>query len=342
MDRRAFLSGIGSATVAGFSGCSALGQVEPSESPVKIVTVDQPPHFQAEVMEREGFFGRLPVEIRRDRASPTSASGLLVSGNADVAMLGIVPALVAIDKGQSAHIVSASSKDAFVVLFHESAAMFFEAPDSGGFAGFRESMGRKVKLGTYPRGSSSDITARYWIEEEREADRSDVDLVPLDGAGASQQALLADEVDGAVIPEPTPTLIEERAESSYRRVASVGEFLPGQPAGVTVVREEYAAENPGVIEAFVEAHAEASRFIRTQPETAATYLSEAFGGERALDSELALMALDSSETAYLTDPHEIAAGAEVMAEYAARLGKIEQAYAADRIVETTYYDRVIA
>ncbi|MFP4529946.1 MAG: ABC transporter substrate-binding protein [Halodesulfurarchaeum sp.] len=342
MDRRSYLSGLGTAAMVGAAGCATLGQLSGGETTLEVVTVDQPPHFQATVMEREGLFTELPIAVDRKRASPTSASGLIVTERADIALLGIVPALVAIDEQSTARIVSASSKDAFVVLLAESAASFFEGSDATGFAGFRDEMGRNATLGTYPRGSSSDITARYWIENELETDRTAVDLVPLDGAGAARQALLAGEVDGAVIPEPTPTLIEERADTDYRRVAWVGDFFAGQPAGVTVVRGAYAAENPGVVEAFVAAHAKASRFIQEHPDRAATYLGEVVGGERALDPDLARSALASPAAAYLTNPHEIEDGAGVMADYAARLGKIDTSAEPEQLVDTSYYDRVVA
>lgn len=340
MQRRAFLSGVGAAALASLSGCSTLGRGT-SDGPLNLVTVDQPPHFQAVVMDREGYGDQLPVAIDRDRSTPTSASGLLVSGKADVAMLGIVPALVAITTGPPASIVSASSKEAFVVLMRENAAPYFDGPDSGGVSAFRESTGRKLRLGTYPTGSSSDITARYWLNEVREADLANVNLVPLDGAGASRQALLAGEVDGAVIPEPTPTLIEETADVSATRVGTVGDFIPGMPAGVTVVRDEYASAHPEIIEAFLEAHADASRFIEQNPETAATYLSDAFGGERALDPEIARLALDSPASEYVTDPHQIVDGTAVVAAYAARLGKLEQAPETEQVIDTTFYDRVM-
>ena len=340
MNRRAFLGHIGAAGSAVLAGCAATSGVSNSDDPVQLAYDAAPPHFQAVVMEREGWLEGMAADVETTEASCNSIVQLLVSGKADIGMIGIIPALVVADSETPVSIVSASSKNAFVVMVAEDAGPLFES-GSGGFAEFAAETGRRFKLGTYPKGSVSDITARYWISAERNASLEDVELVHLGGPGAARQALLAGEVDGAVIPEPTPTLIEERTDAPYRRLTAVGDFIPGEPAGVTVVRDEFAAARPGAVEEFLGRHAEATRFIADQPDRAAEFMSEVYGGESALDAATARKALDSPATQYVSDPHEIVDGTSVLAEYAHRLGKTDSVLGAEQLFDTSYYDRAV-
>lgn len=339
MNRRRFLGAIGTVGMAAVGGCSTLGSTAPG------ITVDlaydaAPPHFQAVIMDQEGWLDEMAAGYESTEASCNSIVQLLVSGKADIGMIGTIPALVVADSDTETSVVSASSTEAFVVMLSEEGADGFEN-NTDVFAEFREERGRKFTLGTYPKGSVSDITARYWISEVREESLEDVELVHLGGPGASRQALLAEEVDGAVIPEPTPTLIEERTTAPYRRVTQVGEFIPGEPAGVTVVRDEFAETNPGVVEEFVARHAAATEFIAENRDQAAAYMSDVYGGESALDPATARAALDSPATQYVSDPREIIEGTEVLAEYANRLGKTETVLETEDLFEPSYYERAV-
>ncbi len=340
MNRRAFLGSLGAAGVTALSGCSTLAGSSALDDPVNLAYDAAPPHFQAVVMDQQGWFEAMNAPFETKEAGCNSIVQLLVSGKADLGMIGIIPALVVADSTTPVQVVSASSKEAFVVLIDESVADLF-AGDEGGFTEFTEQTGRTFELGTYPKGSVSDITARYWINEVRNESVEDVTLTHLGGPGAARQALLAGEVDGAVIPEPTPTLIEERTDAPYQRVTYVGEFIPGEPAGVTVVREEFADSHPEVIEDFVERHAAATNFIRDNREQAAEYMSEVYGGESALDTKTARTALDSPATKYLTDPHDIQQGTAVLADYAYRLGKTDARIRVEELFDPSYYDQVV-
>ncbi|QSG08943.1 ABC transporter substrate-binding protein [Halapricum desulfuricans] len=337
MNRRAFLGSLGVASTTALSGCTVFGQNSGATGPVQLAYDAAPPHFQAVVMDREGWFEAMDADFETDEASCNSIVQLLTTGKADIGMIGVVPALVVADSDAEAHVVSASSKNGFVVLIAESVADRFAA-DSGGFDAVD---GRRFTLGTYPKGSVSDITARYWISNEREASLEDVELVHLGGPGAARQALLAGEVDGAVIPEPTPTLIEERTDAPYQRVARVEQFIPGEPAGVTVVRDAFAEKRPDAVAAFIDRHASATQFIHDNPDQAATYMSDVYGGENALDASTARAALDSPATQYTTDPHDITSGAEVLAEYAHRLGKTDSRLTADELFDMSHYDQAV-
>ena len=340
MNRREFLGAVGVSASAALAGCSALGSSTDSTT-LDLAYDAAPPHFQAVVMDRKGWFEEMGPNVEPERASCKSITQLLVSGKADVGMIGIIPALVVADSETPVSVVSASSKEAFVVMVKDGARTYFDN-ETGGFAAFAADRGRNFRLGTYPKGSVSDITARYWIQEVRDAALADVDLVHLGGPGAARQALLAEEVDGAIIPEPTPTLIEAVTDAPFERITYVGDFIPGEPAGVTVVRDAFAEENPDAVETFVANHADATAFIRNNPDEAASYMSEVYGGESALDPATARMALDNPATRYVTDPNEITDGTTVLAEYADRLAKTDGVIGNDQLFDMSYYERAVS
>lgn len=340
MNRRDFLGAVGASASAALAGCSALGS-SGSSTTLELAYDAAPPHFQAVVMDRKGWFESMEPEITSKEAGCKSIVQLLVSEKVDVGMIGIIPALVVADSETPVSVVSASSTEAFVVMLEDDAAGYFSG-QTGGFAEFAAENGRPLKLGTYPKGSVSDITARYWIQETRAGSLDDVDLVHLGGPGAARQALLAGELDGAIIPEPTPTLIEVVTDAPYERITYVGEFIPGEPAGVTVVRDAYAQETPNAVETFVANHAEATAFIRNNPDEAASYMSAVYGGESALDQATARAALDNPATTFVTDPNEITDGTRVLAEYAARLGKTDAVIGNDQLFDMSYYERAVS
>ncbi|MFW6384148.1 MAG: ABC transporter substrate-binding protein [Halodesulfurarchaeum sp.] len=338
MKRRDFLRWAGATASLSLAGCSTGGQS--IATTLDLAYDAAPPHFQAVVMDRKEWFESMESTVESEKAGCKSIVQLLVSEKADIGMIGIVPALVVADSSVPVSIVSASSKDAFVVMITEESTAYF-AEETGGFTAFAADRGREFRLGTYSKGSVSDITARYWIQEVRGESVGDVELVPLGGPGAARQALLAGEVDGAVIPEPTPTLIEERTEAPYERFTAVGEFIPGEPAGVTVVRDAFAEEHPDAVETFVANHAEATQFIRDSPGEAARYMSEVYGGEDALDRSTARNALENPATTYITDPGTIVDGTSVLTEYAATLGKTEERIRTDALFDMSYYEQAV-
>ncbi|MEF8779929.1 MAG: ABC transporter substrate-binding protein [Haloferacaceae archaeon] len=339
-NRRAFLAAAGSA-IASTSGClstAGLNSVTGGDE-LRLTYDGAPPHFQAVVMQRESMFDAIPAAVTTEEGGCKSIVQMLVTEKADVGMTGIIPALTAIDRGPPLSIVAASSREAFVVMAHEDLADRYESDGGEGWAEFAEDAGGTVKLATYPEGSVSDITARHWLEETLDSPGETVELVPLAGPGAARQALIAGEVDGAVIPEPTPTLVETRG-APYRRIGWVGEFIPGQPAGVVLVRDAFAEENPAAVEGFLDRHRAATEFVNSRPEPSAEYMSDVYGGEGALDPETALKALRSRATQYVTDPATIAEGTDVMAEYAARFEKTQEVYDADDLIDPKYYEAV--
>jgi NitT/TauT family transport system substrate-binding protein len=296
------------------------------------------PDMQYFVMREEGYFDELPVEVSgklfSDGPSIVQASA---KGDFDVMMFGIVPAMIVMDKGIPSRITAANIKDAMQILATDEFAGMWERHGADAFAVFEEQKGRKFKFGTFPPGSVPDILLRFWLEEELGLDpATDVEITALGGAGPVRQALLSEKIDGTSIMEPVPTVIEAN-DAPFRPVAWAGDFMSGQPAAVTLMHDRLRQDNREVAVEFVRQHQRATDFALSNPDRAAEHASAVIG-EEALPVETAKRAMRSRASAFVTNPHEIESGAEIFAEYAARLDKTEATLGVAELFDYGVYD----
>ncbi|AUV81901.1 nitrate ABC transporter substrate-binding protein [Salinigranum rubrum] len=338
--RRRFLGAAGATGAAALAGCagavtggggSGLSELDVAYMPIY-------PDMQYFVMREEGYFDELSVDVSgklfSDGPSIVQASA---KGDFDVMMFGIVPAMIVMDRGIPSKITAANIRDAMQILATDEFAELWEKHGTEAFSVFEEEKGRKFKFGTFPPGSVPDILLRYWVEEELGLDpEEDVEITALGGAGPVRQALLSEKIDGTSIMEPVPTVIEAN-DAPFSPIAWAGDFMPGQPAAVTLMHDRLRAENREVATEFVRQHQRATDFALSNPDRAAQHASTVIG-EEALPVETAQQAMDSRASAFITNPHEIESGAEIFARYAARLGKTESELSVEDMFDYGVYD----
>ena len=338
--RRRFLQATGAAGIAGLAGCTgALGSSGGSGlDELNVAYMPIYPDMQNYVMQEEGYFDELSVDVSgklfSDGPSIVQASA---KGDFDVMMFGIVPAMIVMDKGIPSKITAANIKNAMKILASDEFADMWEQHGTEAFAKFEQQKGRKFTFGTFPPGSVPDILLRYWLEETVGVDpENDVEITALGGAGPVRQALLSGKIDGTSIMEPVPTVIESR-DAPFQSIAWAGDFMPGQPAAVTLMHDRLRKDNPELAKAFVEQHQRATEFARDSPDTAAKHASTVIGKE-ALPVKTAQKAMESRASAFVTNPHEIESGAKIFSEYAKRAGKIEEQLTVEQLFDYGVYD----
>ena len=341
VSRRQFLGATGAAGAAALAGCTGAitgGGSSSGLSELSVAYMPIYPDMQYFVMQEEGYFGDLSVDVSgklfSDGPSIVQASA---KGDFDVMMFGIVPAMIVMDKGIPSRITAANIKDAMQILATDEFAGMWEEHGTDAFSVFEEEKGRKFKFGTVPPGSVPDILLRFWIEEELGLDpENDVEITALGGAGPVRQALLSEKVDGTSIMEPVPTVIEAN-DAPFQPIAWAGDFMPGQPAAVTLMHDRLREDNRELATEFVRQHQRATEFALSNPDTAAQHASTVIG-EEALPVETAQKAMQSRASAFITDPHEIESGASIFSRYAARLGKTGEELTTDSMFDYGVYD----
>ncbi|WP_152041746.1 ABC transporter substrate-binding protein [Salinigranum salinum] len=340
VSRRRFLGAAGATGAAALAGCTGtvtsgggggLSEIQVAYMPIY-------PDMQYFVMREEGYFDELPVDVSgklfSDGPSIVQASA---KGDFDVMMFGIVPAMIVMDKGIPSKITAANIEDAMQILATDEFAGMWDEHGTDAFAVFEEEKGRRFKFGTFPPGSVPDILLRFWIEEELGLDpEEDVEITALGGAGPVRQALLSEKIDGTSIMEPVPTVVEAN-DAPFSPIAWAGDFMPGQPAAVTLMHDRLREDNREIATEFVRQHQRATDFALSNPDRAAEHASTVIG-EEALPVETAKRAMRSRASAFITNPHEIENGASIFSRYAARLGKTGSELSVDSMFDYGVYD----
>ena len=340
VSRRTYLSGLATAGAAGLAGCAGGGNGGSIDT-LRVAHMPIYPDIQSHIMLEEGYFEELPVEVETELFSDgPSIVQASATGEYDVMLFGIIPAMIVIDRGIPAKITNANIVDPMLIMGTNEFAADYEESGADAFAAFEEETGERFEFGTYPPGSVPDITLRYWLIEELGLEPgSDVDVTSLGGAGPVRQALLSGQIDGTSMIEPVPT-IAKRRDAGYTDLDWSGNFFPGgQPGAITLMHERVYDGAPEIAEAFVEQHIRATEFVAENPDGAAQATSNVVGSE-ALPVEDARAALDSRASNFISDPHQIEDGTPIFADWANRLERTEQELTNDQLFEFSHYDNV--
>ena len=330
--RRTYLSGLGTASVAGLAGCLGSGG---GTDELSVAYMPIFPDLQYFVMEAEGYFGDIDATIDgREFTDGPAIVQAYSGGEIDVAMFGIVPAMILIDRGLPAKVTAANVREPMAVMTHRDLQAMWDEHGSDAFGAWEEEYGRKFRFGTFPQGSVPDVLLRYWLSEVVGVDpESAVEITEIGGANAVFQAIVNDEIDGTSIMEPVPTRLDG-TDSSVRTFRTAAEIMPGQPAAVTLMSDE--VRGSGSAGQFLEQHVRATEFIDANPDETASIVEDGIG----MDRDLARQALDGPLSNFVTDPREIESGVEIFSAFAHRNDQIDEELSLDRIFDYSVYDEL--
>ncbi|MEF8776112.1 MAG: ABC transporter substrate-binding protein [Haloarculaceae archaeon] len=338
--RRQVLGAVGTTGAFGLAGCAAVTGGTNDADPIRLAYMPIYPDMQYFVMDQEGYLDELdaPVEAEQFPDGPSIVQAL-AGGGFDVALFGMVPSMVAIDKGLPYRVTAANIVDAMSVMTTDAFAELWADHGAAAFAQFEADRGRKFRFGTFPPGSVPDIVLRYWLREELGLVVEDaVDVVPM-GAGKVRQAMLAGEIDGTSIMEPIQTLAIEK-DTGHDRLVNAADFFPGgQPAAVVLMNDRLRTENSDLGRAFLERHVRATEFANENPDQAAAHATTVVG-EEVLPLPIAKKAMRSPTANFISDPHEIEGGTEIFASFASDLGKTDRTLALEEVFDVSLFEAV--
>lgn len=333
--RRDALKATGTAATLGLAGCLGGG----SADELSVAYMPIYPDMQHFVMDGEGYYDAIDAEVTTEQFSDgPSIVQAYATGDYDVALFGVVPAMVVIDKTGSAKVTAANIRNAMKMLARDEFAELFEEHGADAFGRWEEREGEKFTFGTFPPGSVPDIVLRYYLDAIGVDPESDVNIESLGGSGPVRQALVAGRIDGTSIMEPVPTIVNER-DAGYSEIAWAGDFMPGQPAAVTLMHDDLRENRPAVARSFLEQHVRATEFVNQNPDAAAAHASEAIGSE-VLPVETAEAAMASKASDFISNPHLIEDGTATFAEYAHRLDKTDAALSTGDVFDYSLYDEI--
>jgi NitT/TauT family transport system substrate-binding protein len=135
--------------------------------------------------------------------------------------------------------------------------------------------------------------------------------------------------------EPFATVIGNDAD--FREVAWSGAVLDGHPVTVLFAQKR-VVDDTDVAEGLVSAHVDATNFIRDNPEAAARDASAVIGS--GVSDDLAVRAMDSTASNFLSDPHAITSQTETMAQYVADVGNTDAVVDNEQLFHFGAYDAI--
>ena len=332
VSRRRYLGGIGAGLAGGVAGCLGGGNGG-SLDELTVAYMPIYPDLQYFVMEGEGYLEEIDAEI--DGREFTDGPAIVQAyggGELDVAMFGIVPSMIVIDRGIPAQVTTANIVEPMGIMADEAFQDLWADHGADAFDVWAEERGQPFRFGTFPQGSVPDVLLRYWLRDVVGVDPdSAVDIIEINGANAVWQAVASGEIDGTSIMEPVPTIaVEENSNVTMFRTAS--EIMPGQPAAVTLMSD--AVRESPLAGQFLEQHVRATAFIDENPDRTAEHVESGIG----MPADRARRALDSPLSNFVTDPRAIESGTEVFSAFAHGNGQIDDQLTTERIFDYDVYD----
>jgi NitT/TauT family transport system substrate-binding protein len=337
ISRRSLLQKAGATTIAatGIAGC--LGQGGASLDSVTVAYVPIYPNMQHYVMEQEGYYEDVPSDVSIERfSSGPSVVKAFASGDVDVALFGITPAMVLVDKGTNAGILAANSRNGFKIMGTTELADLYEQEGAATFERFEEEHGRKVRFGAPPDGSVPDIVLRYWIQEDLDVGEMDSTInkskVP---PAKAVQTIQSGDIDATIIQEPFATIISQA--DGFEELAWSGNILDNHPVTVLFANQR-VLDDDEVAQSLVEQHVAATEFTGNSPDAAASHAASVIGS--GVSEDLATAAMDSNASEFISDPHAITDQAATMGEFVANVGNIEEPVATEDLFAFDPYDAI--
>jgi NitT/TauT family transport system substrate-binding protein len=334
--RRRLLQTAGASTIATtVSGC--LGQGAGSLDSLTVAYVPIYPNMQHHVMRREGYYDDVPAAVTLERfSSGPSVVTAFASGDVDVALFGITPAMVLADRGTNAGVLAANSRNGFKIMGTNEVVELYEQEGVGVFERFEEENGRKLRFGAPPDGSVPDIILRYWIKEALDAGEMDTVVAKSKVPPAKAvQTIQSDDIDATVIQEPFATIIGR--EDGYGELEWSGNVLENHPVTVLYANQQ-VIDASDIAHALVEQHTAATEFTANSPDAAASHAASVIGS--GVSEDLAEAAIESRASDFISDPHTITDQTATMGEFVASVGNIDEPVPSEELFAFGPYDAI--
>ncbi len=292
------------------------------------------------VVDKEGWAkdAGLALSFTTFQSGPHAIQAL-ASGTIDVYVAGIAPLGVARSRGIDVKVVAATASGENVFVAVPRLAQHFASgiAPAEAFKRYRAASGKPARLATQPAGSVPNTTLQYWLWEVVKAAREDVEIVAM-GIDATQQAVLADAVEGATVREPALTIIQ-RANPAIKLIEVGDKLFPGQPGTVVGVSGAFLSKHPAAVQALVAGLDKAGNLLARDPDRAAPHVAANLA-KGIVDLDIIKAALKSPASKFVIDPRQIIGPSKAMEAYQVKLGSLKEAAPLDDLFDVSFYEKV--
>jgi NitT/TauT family transport system substrate-binding protein len=329
------------------TGPSAARQATPAADfprPEKLTIGTLPVIFHGQIFgaQEQGWLDELGVQhlefLRFTSGTPFIQA--MAAGQVDIAYVGIGPLIIAGHRGLPIKAVAATSKDTMALVTTETFATIYAAhqPPAAAFAAFAKQAGRKLRIGTVPRGTTPDVFLRMWLDSIGVDPERDMTIMPT-GADQLVAAIAAGQVDAVVYGEPQIILIQ-RADPKFKVLLYGKDLVPGLPGGVVMVQQRLIDQYPTLVEKLVEVHLRANKLFNADKDFFARTVSKALG-EQFLPVDVAQAAVRSPAAHMVTNLRALAETLAVYDAFEVKQGVWPTPLKLDDIFDLRFYDAVL-
>jgi sulfonate transport system substrate-binding protein len=299
-------------------------------------------HAQIFGAQEKGWLDELGVKHIEFLRFPSGTPFLqaIAVGQVDIGYIGIGPVIIAGHRGLPVKSVAATSKDTMAFITTETFATIYAThqPAAAAFAVFTKQTGRKLRIGTVPRGTTPDVFLRMWLHSGGVNPEKDLDIMPM-GGDQLVVAMAAGQIDGAVYGEPQITLIE-RADTKFKVLLYAKDLVPGLPGGAVMVQQHLIEQYPKLVEKLVEIHLRANKLFNTDKDFFARTVSKALG-DQFLPLDVPQVAVRSPAAHMVTNLRALAGTLAVYDAFEVKLGVWPKPLTIDDVFDLRFYDAVV-
>ncbi|MDD5614811.1 MAG: ABC transporter substrate-binding protein [Candidatus Methanoperedens sp.] len=243
----------------------------------------------------------------------------MMAGELDMAYVGAVPAINAIEKGLKAKIVASANNEGSALVMKKD----FNYTKPGDLTG--------KKIATLQPPSIQDTVFRVWLLDSG-IKPDDVDIKYMSGA-EMLTSLTSGAIDGFIWAEPGPTQAEMKG---IGKIVLNSSQMWMHPCCVVVVSDELIENNPDLVQKIVNTHVMAMDFIKTN-ESETINIS---ANKLKISQEVLEKSLDSGRTKYNADPRLIESGIKRFSDDLVAIKVLTRQVNTSELFDFTFYDRV--
>lgn len=269
------------------------------------------PYLQLLVAEDQGYYEDRNLTVQTIEVAGTTAIAAVEAGQADVTVTLPENIINARAQGSTLKIVGATVSENLYRLYA-----------TRDISSLEDLAGRQV--GMFNEGNGTDIQLR-WLLDQEGAGHEQSTFVALGNLSDRLAALQNGQVAATLLFPPFDV---QALRADLPELAVMRDYVEGYPNEVIAVTDQFLADNPDAIRAFLAAIGEATTFINENPEEAVRIAAEATDAEEELLAEaFALMEGTFAENAAV-QPEGLQWTLDIVSQYteAGELPTVEELY----------------
>lgn len=243
----------------------------------------------------------------------------MMAGELDMAYVGAVPAINAIQKGMKAKIVASANNEGSALVMSND----FNYSDP------KDLIGKKIA--TLQPPSIQDTVFRVWLLDNN-IKPDEVDLKYMSGP-EMLTSLTSGAIDGFIWAEPGPTQAEMKG---IGKIVLNSSQMWMHPCCVVVVSDELIEKEPDLVQKIVNTHSKAMDFIDINENETISISSD----KLKISQEIIGKSLDSGRTKYNANPRLIETGIKRFTDDLIEIKVLTRQMNTSELFDFTFFDRI--